>query len=135
MRYFVNPIFTILTLILLFFVTSVSWVLLNAEFLAFILILVYVGALIVLFLFIVMFFEQKNLLIINFKSIIISLGIMIILALIIEDYGLRVPIVINNNNIYLLGQELFTNYLLQVIISGLLLLGAIVSVINIYREK
>lgn len=135
MRYFVNPIFTILTLILLFFVTSVSWVLLNAEFLAFILILVYVGALIVLFLFIVMFFEQKNLLIINFKSIIISVGIMIILALIIEDYGLRVPIIINNNNIYLLGQELFTNYLLQVIISGLLLLGAIVSVINISREK
>lgn len=133
MRYFVNPIFTILTLILLFFLAAVSWVLLNAEFLAFMLILVYVGALIVLFLFIVMFFEQKNLFTINFRSIIISLCTIIVLSLIIEDYDLRVPIIISNN-IYLLGQELFTNYLLQVIISGLLLLSAIVSVINIAKE-
>ena len=49
-----NPVFSILSLVLVFFTSSAIWLLLEAEFLAIVLVLVYVGAVMVLFLFVVM---------------------------------------------------------------------------------
>ena len=140
MLYFVNPIFAVLSLMLIFFLTAVSWVLLNAEFLAFTLILVYVGAVIVLFLFVVMMLEQQRPNIINIKknyepkyllltALPITIGLVAIFIFIVEDYSLLVPMVINDNNLYLLAQTLFTDYLLQFSITGLILLIAIIAAI------
>ncbi|HAT5042599.1 TPA: NADH-quinone oxidoreductase subunit J, partial [Legionella pneumophila] len=49
-----NPVRCVLFLVLTFFTSAVLWVLAEAEFLALILILVYVGAVMTLFLFVVM---------------------------------------------------------------------------------
>lgn len=49
-----NPVRCVLFLVLTFFASSVLWILLEAEFLALILVLVYVGAVMTLFLFVVM---------------------------------------------------------------------------------
>src|ERR1035437_8936236 len=52
-----NPVFAVLYLVLAFFQASALWLLLKAEFLAIALVLVYVGAVMVLFLFVVMMLD------------------------------------------------------------------------------
>ena len=144
MPYFVNPVFTILGLILIFFLTAISWVLLNAEFLAFTLILIYVGAVIVLFLFVVMMLEQKAIKIkvpsphknkfLVLQALFVTLGLAAIFIFIVENYNLKVPSNIDDNNIYLLGTALFTDYLLPFCMTGMILLSAIIAAICL-RDK
>jgi NADH-quinone oxidoreductase subunit J len=52
-----NPVYSALLLVLCFFSSAVIWLLLNAEFLGIVLVLVYVGAVMVLFLFVVMMLD------------------------------------------------------------------------------
>src|SRR5450432_3534713 len=52
-----NPVHAALSLVLCFFTSAVIWLLLDAEFLAIVLVLVYVGAVMVLFLFVVMMLD------------------------------------------------------------------------------
>ncbi len=52
-----NPVYSALFLVLAFVTSSVLWMLLEAEFLAVVLVLVYVGAVMVLFLFVVMMLD------------------------------------------------------------------------------
>jgi len=52
-----NPVYAVLYLVLAFFQASALWILLKAEFLAIALVLVYVGAVMVLFLFVVMMLD------------------------------------------------------------------------------
>lgn len=56
----VNPVYAVLALILLFFSASVLFIIQGAEFLAFIYLLVYVGALLILFLWVVMTMPVKK---------------------------------------------------------------------------
>ncbi len=52
-----NPVYSVLFLILAFFSAAAIWMLLEAEFLAIILVVVYVGAVMVLFLFVIMMLD------------------------------------------------------------------------------
>ena len=52
-----NPVHAVLSLILAFFSTACLWLLLQAEFLGIVLVLVYVGAVMILFLFVVMMLD------------------------------------------------------------------------------
>ena len=52
-----NPVHSALCLVLCFFTSAVLWLLIEAEFLAIVLVLVYVGAVMVLFLFVVMLLD------------------------------------------------------------------------------
>jgi len=52
-----NPVFAAMFLVLTFFTCAAIWMLLEAEFLAITLVLVYVGAVMVLFLFVVMMLD------------------------------------------------------------------------------
>ncbi len=54
-----NPVYSALSLILAFFTMTALWLLMEAEFLAIALILVYVGAVMVLFLFVIMMLDLK----------------------------------------------------------------------------
>ena len=54
-----NPVYAALFLVLAFFTAAGIWLLLEAEFLAITLVLVYVGAVMVLFLFVVMMLDIK----------------------------------------------------------------------------
>jgi NADH-quinone oxidoreductase subunit J len=55
-----NPIYAVLFLVLAFFSAACIWLVLQAEFLAIVLVLVYVGAVMVLFLFVVMMLDVKT---------------------------------------------------------------------------
>jgi NADH-quinone oxidoreductase subunit J len=52
-----NPVYSALLLVLCFFNSAIIWVMLDAEFLGIVLVLVYVGAVMVLFLFVVMMLD------------------------------------------------------------------------------
>ena len=58
-----NPVHAVLWLVLAFFTAAAHWLMLRAEFLAIVLVLVYVGAVMVLFLFVVMMLD------VNFDSL------------------------------------------------------------------
>ncbi|MCP4831681.1 MAG: NADH-quinone oxidoreductase subunit J, partial [Gammaproteobacteria bacterium] len=55
-----NPVHSVMFLVLAFFTSAILWLLLEAEFLAMTLVLVYVGAVMVLFLFVVMMLDIKT---------------------------------------------------------------------------
>ncbi|MDR1888661.1 MAG: NADH-quinone oxidoreductase subunit J [Zoogloeaceae bacterium] len=55
-----NPVHAVLYLILSFFTTAGLWLLLQAEFLAMVLVMVYIGAVMVLFLFVVLMLDISN---------------------------------------------------------------------------
>ncbi len=141
-----NPVHSVLFLILCFVNSAGLFVLLGAEFLAMILVVVYVGAVAVLFLFVVMMLE------INFIKMregflqYLPLGILLGIVLIIE-LGLlflsesfsnmslveisNQPIISSNENTKLIGELLYTKYFYLFQISGIILLVAMIGSITL----
>lgn len=144
-----NPVRAVLFLILTFFATSGLWMLLEAEFLAIILVLVYVGAVMVLFLFVVMMLDielaQTREGFIRYLPLGLGISTAVVLALIYavgeKEFGLAVfgsPIPHDKtfSNIKALGALLYTQYWYPFEIAGVLLLVAIVSAISLtFRGK
>ena len=143
-----NPVLSAVNLVLSFFLSAVLWLLLGAEFLSIILILVYVGAVMVLFLFVVMMLDiniaKKSAAYIKY----LPLGIGIFLAfnaLVIFffvntfeniDYNAVKNIeIISTSNTENLGYLLFTKYLVEFEIAGLILLLGIISAIILTYKK
>jgi NADH-quinone oxidoreductase subunit J len=142
-----NPVRAVLSLILTFIASSAVWLSLDAEFLAITLVLVYVGAVMVLFLFVVMMLD------IDFATLKakftrwLPLGITLAFAVlwslieILErdkyvnvEQGITLAYGAGASNVALLGELVFTKYLLQFEIAGVLLLVAIIAAIGlIYR--
>ena len=141
-----NPVHSVLFLILSFVNASGLFVLLGAEFLAMILVVVYVGAVAVLFLFVVMMLD------INFVKLregflqylpfgallgivlIIELGILFLTKSFSENSlskFVELPIMNDVENTKLIGQVLYTNYFYLFQISGLILLVAMVGSITL----
>ena len=141
-----NPVHSVLFLILSFVNASGLFVLLGAEFLAMILVVVYVGAVAVLFLFVVMMLD------INFVKLregflqylpfgallgivlIIELGILFLTKSFSENSLSKfvdLPIMNEVENTKLIGQVLYTNYFYLFQISGLILLVAMVGSITL----
>ncbi len=142
-----NPVRSVLSLIVTFLSTAVIWLLLGAEFLAVTLVLVYVGAVMVLFLFVVMILD------IDFATLRaqltkwVPLGISLSLTLFVmlltilgRDQYMQSSVAVNQHlsdavtNVAILGELIFTQYLFQFEIAGIILLVAIVAAIGlIYR--
>ena len=141
-----NPVHSVLFLILSFVNASGLFVLLGAEFLAMILVIVYVGAVAVLFLFVVMMLD------INFVKlregflqylpfgallgivIIIELGILFLTRSFSENSlskFVESPMINEIENTKLIGQVLYTDYFYLFQISGLILLVAMVGSITL----
>ena len=141
-----NPVHSVLFLILSFVNASGLFVLLGAEFLAMILVVVYVGAVAVLFLFVVMMLD------INFVKLregflqylpfgallgivlIIELGILFLTKSFSENSlskFIELPVMNEVENTKLIGQVLYTNYFYLFQISGLILLVAMVGSITL----
>ena len=138
-----NPVFAALCLVLAFFSSAAIWMLLEAEFLAIILVLVYVGAVLVLFLFVVMMLD------INVEPLkegfirYLPAGIVVAVLMAAEllmvlwargrfDAG-AFPVPAPNpegfSNTRAVGEWLFTNYLLAFEVAGVVLLVAIVAAV------
>jgi NADH-quinone oxidoreductase subunit J len=130
-----------LFLVLAFFSASCIWMLLSAEFLAITLVLVYVGAVMVLFLFVVMMLDINT---DSFREGFWShfpmaafVGVLIALemALVLmrghrqSDAPAATAAAIEMGNTKLLGIEIYTNYLYALQIAAVLLLVAIIAAI------
>ncbi len=136
-----NPVYAVLYLILAFLNSAILFLFLNAEFLAMLLIVVYVGAVAVLFLFVVMMLnikqEEKT---IKFQkytpfSLFIFSIVFIELAyvfLIDDKYLINLSNKENlslNNNTVSLGNILYTEYALLFQMSGVILFVAMIGAI------
>ena len=137
-----NTIKSVLFLILSFVSTACLWLLLEAEFLAVTLILVYVGAVIVLFLFVVMMIDQeseiKKIGVSKYSPIIMFTSLLMLVFLISAmspyDYGgdLVIPeIKGSGNNVKILGTLLYNKHLFVFEVAGLLLLVGLIAAIAI----
>jgi NADH-quinone oxidoreductase subunit J len=139
-----NPVRSVLSLVVTFFAMAGTWMLLRAEFLSLILVLVYVGAVMTLFLFVVMMLsvdlESKRSGFVRyfpFGLIIILLLMGITIAALGPQYfGIAQmpapqPEAANYNNVQHLGMLLFTTYAYPFEIAGVLLLAAIIAAITL----
>ena len=143
-----NPVFAALFLVLTFFTSAGIWILLEAEFLALTLILVYVGAVMVLFLFVVMMLDI-NLAVLKEGftkympvGLVVAVALVIQLALIVgpEQFGLDkvespVPHAADYSNTKELGRVLYTVYLYPFEIASVILLVAIIAAIALTLRK
>ena len=155
-----NAVYSVLYLILVFLFNTIILISLGTEFLALIFLIVYVGAIAVLFLFVVMMLNIKgskrkksNLynffiytLIFSFITIICLYNItyldniyflkkikeLLFLSFSKENFTLNLDILFNIN---LLGQIIYTNYFIHFIIAGIVLLEAMIGAIILTMVK
>ena len=144
-----NTVHSVFFLILDFISISCLFIMIGAEFLGMIMLIVYVGAVAVLFLFVVMmlnvtqqpikFFKKKG--IVNNISVGLIVGIIIFLELIIAVGGWEyrdafVPLSsidpqVNISNTHAIGNVLYTEYIHLFQISGMILLVAMIGAITL----
>lgn len=132
-----NPVHAALFLVLAFFSSAAIWLLLHAEFLAIALVLVYVGAVMVLFLFVVMMLD------VNFVplregfvrhlpvAILVGSLILIEMVLVVSTWHKEIPEIVANSlpNTQMLGQVLYTDYVYPFEIAAAILLVAMIAAI------
>ena len=138
-----TPVNAALYLVLAFFSASCVWILLRAEFLAISLVLVYVGAVMVLFLFVVMMLDvdTASLRVGFWKHFPVALLVGVVIAL--EMAAVLIPgfyvtearplsaAAHRLGNTKLLGVEVYTNYLYPLQIAAVILLVAIIAAISL----
>jgi NADH-quinone oxidoreductase subunit J len=137
-----NSVHGVLFLVLAFFGMAGVWMLLSAEFLALILVLVYVGAVMTLFLFVVMMlnidkesFREGFVRYLPFAALVVLLVIgLLVMALGPEHFGLThapvpAPFPSDYSNTADLGSVLYTNYAYPFEVAAVLLLTAIIAAI------
>jgi NADH-quinone oxidoreductase subunit J len=139
-----NAVHAALYLVLSFFSASALWMLLEAEFLAISLVLVYVGAVMVLFLFVVMMVDVnmdkvragfwKNLPVAAIVGSLIAFQMSVVLLRGFWDPNLETPEQAANNT-EALGKLLYTEYLYPFEVAALILLVAMVAAIALTLRK
>ena len=143
-----NPVHSVLFLILCFFNSAGIFLILGAEFLAFILVIVYVGAVAVLFLFVVMMldveFKSISSTVISYLPIGLTIGVIVLAELMLvlftwkRDYSATDNLSITTDTQYsnteIIGLVLYTDNILFFQLAGLILLasmiGAIILTVN-----
>jgi len=141
-----NPVKSVLFLVLTFFFISGNYILMNAQFIAAVNIIVYAGAIMVLFLFVLMLLnlskenEPKNSVFVKFAALVAG-GILftvlvaalkdgVVIAAATEDQSDSIGLVEN------LGQILFTKYVLPFEVSSVLFIASMVGAVLLgKREK
>ena len=146
-----NTVYSVFFLILVFVTVSILFIMIGAEFLGMIMLIVYVGAVAVLFLFVVMMLNVTEQItkrstrkgIINNISIGSIVGAIIFLELLVVIGGWKfkgtfVPLSTTNFNIsntHALGRVLYTDYIHLFQISGMILLIAMIGAITLTFSK
>ncbi len=140
-----SPVTAVLHLILTFFTASMLWMLLGAEFLSLLLVIVYVGAVLVMFLFVVMMLDIRlEDLRAGFKAY-LPLGIGIAVVMVLEmafvlgttwkAAGPQAPRSDDYNNTLSLGEAMYTDYVFAVQVGGVILLVGMVAAIALTLRK
>jgi NADH-quinone oxidoreductase subunit J len=140
-----NPIHSVLWLIIVFFAISGHYILLNAQFLAIVNLIVYAGAIMVLFLFVIMLMNlnadaepQKNKWL-KIAGVIAGGALLLVLVAALKNADLKNQIAqVNNGEIGLihnLGLSLFHDYVIPFEISSILFLSAMVGAVVIGKKE
>ena len=140
-----SPVTAVLHLILVFFNAAMLWMLLGAEFLALLLVVVYVGAVMVLFLFVVMMLDVRM---DNLREGIrtyLPLGLVVGVVMALEmafvlgsTWADTAPVFVqagDYNNARALGIAMYTQYTFAVEVGALLLLVGMVSAIALTLRR
>ena len=139
-----NPIYSVLYLIITFFSIAGHFILLNAQFLAIVQIIVYAGAIMVLFLFVIMLLnlntevELQKSNIIKFAAVISGGLLFLVMTATFKEAAVLPSVVVPDNNTGLvknLGKVLFTEYLLPFEASSILFLSAMVGVVVLGKKE
>lgn len=143
-----NPVHAALFLVLAFFTSAALWLLLEAEFLAITLVLVYVGAVMVLFLFVVMMLDINLAPVregfIKYLPLGVTVAVLIVLEMSlvvgseffgVENYPSPSPRPADYSNTEELGSLLYTFYAYPFEIAAVILLVAIVAAISLTMRR
>ena len=146
-----NTVYSVFFLILVFVSVSILFIMIGAEFLGIIMLIVYVGAVAVLFLFVVMMLNVTEQIrkvptrrgLINNISVGSIVGIIIFLELLVALGGWKykdtfVPLLdtnLNLSNTHALGNILYTDYIHLFQIAGMILLVAMIGSITLTFSK
>ncbi|HEV2442450.1 MAG TPA: NADH-quinone oxidoreductase subunit J [Steroidobacteraceae bacterium] len=144
-----NPVYSALFLVLCFFNSAVIWLLTEAEFLAIVLVLVYVGAVMVLFLFVVMMLDinlaelRRGFTRFAWLGWITAIAVIAEIVAVVWSRGLTgldvgrspVPEPASYSNTMALGQVIYTRYAYPFELAAMLLLVAIVAAIALTMRR
>ena len=143
-----NPVHAALHLVLAFFASSALWMLMEAEFLSITLVLVYVGAVMVLFLFVVMMLDINISEIregfVSYLPVGFIIGLVLLLEMVmvvgpeffgLERYASPLPHTAEYSNTAELGSVLYTQYVYPFEIAAAILLVAIIAAISLTMRK
>jgi NADH-quinone oxidoreductase subunit J len=143
-----NPIHAALFLVLTFFTSAVIWMTLEAEFLAITLVLVYVGAVMVLFLFVVMMLDINIARLREGFSRVLPLGILVAAIMLglmwsvvtsdifsADVISNPIPKAADYSNTKALGAVLYTEHVFAFEVAAVILLVAIIAAITLTMRK
>lgn len=141
-----NPIYAVLFLVLSFFSAACIWLLLQAEFLAIVLVLVYVGAVMVLFLFVVMMLDVNVTPLTEGFARYLPIGLLVAFTMAVQMFlviwtrGLEGQVMPaakpeGYSHTSELGLLLYTDYLYAFEIAAVLLLVAIIAAIALTHRR
>lgn len=143
-----NPLHSVLFLVASFLASSVLLFLFENEFLALFFLIIYLGAIAILFLFVVMMLDIKYR-DLQTSRLYLPVGVLIGVTLLVEIYGAFSKVFSRNTNmlmfehnsyvnwydsldslsdIYVFGQIFYTHYVLQILMAGLILYLAVIGV-------
>ena len=138
-----NPIFSVLWLIIVFFAISGHYILMNAQFLAIVNIIVYAGAIMVLFLFVIMLMnlnaeaEPVKNVYMKLAGVISGMLLLIVLVAALSHSDIQNTVMRPGTSVGLiknLGKALFTQYVVPFEIASVLFLSAIVGAIVLGKK-
>jgi len=139
-----NPVHSILYLVLTFFTFSIQYLLLNAQFLFIVNFIVYMGAILVLFLYTLMLMnlnkstEPTKSAFVKIAAVIGGGCLLVTLVASLKALGISQPVVLKDPGMGLvqnLGKVLFNEFLLPFEISSLLLLSAMVGAVLLATKE
>jgi len=144
-----NPVHAVLSLILCFFSTACLWLLLQAEFLGIVLVLVYVGAVMILFLFVVMMLDMNMTPVREGFARYFPVAMVVAAVMLFEVVGLVLarqssvaailpatdPALAAGSNIAWLARSLFTTFMLPFEIAAVILTVAIVVAVMLTLRR
>ncbi|MFH1862889.1 MAG: NADH-quinone oxidoreductase subunit J [bacterium] len=141
-----NPLSSVLFLILAFFCLAALYVMLSAPFIAALQVIVYAGAIMVLFLFVVMLLnlkriQEQGIPTLRLIGVVVSGLLLVVMALVFRsaplaaDSGFLRPTEVGFGSVEQVGRALFTTYLLPFEITSFLLLAGIIGAVVLAKKK
>jgi NADH-quinone oxidoreductase subunit J len=139
-----NPVHSVLWLILVFMAITGHYILMNAQFLAIVNMIVYAGAIMVLFLFVIMFMnlnkdsEPEKSVWLRLAAVVSGGSLLLILVAALKDNAGYINSMKGEGSIGLiknLGHTLFTEYVVPFEISSILFLSAMVGAVVLGKKE